>query len=35
MPEVLKPDLKAVVWLAIGLFVAPKVIAFVRSKTSS
>lgn len=32
MPEVLKPDLKAVVWLAVGLFVAPKVIALVRSK---
>ena len=32
MPDVLKPDLKALVWLAVGLFVAPKVIAVVRSK---
>jgi len=30
--ELIKPDLKAVVWLAIGLFVAPKAIAFVRGK---
>lgn len=35
MPEVLKPDLKAVVWLAIGLFVAPKAISFIRSKTGA
>lgn len=34
MPEILKPDLKALVWLAIGAFVAPKVLAMVRSKTS-
>jgi hypothetical protein len=32
MPDVLKPDMKAVVWLAIGLFVAPKAISLVRSK---
>lgn len=32
MPEVLKPDLKAVVWLALGLFVAPKVVAAVRAR---
>jgi hypothetical protein len=32
MPDVIKPDLKAVVWLAIGLFVAPKVVAAVRGK---
>ena len=30
--DIIKPDLKAVVWLAIGLFVAPKVLAIVRSK---
>lgn len=30
MPSVLKPDLKAAVWLGLGLFVAPKVIAAVR-----
>jgi hypothetical protein len=35
MPDVLKPDLKAVVWLAIGLFAAPKIISFVRSKTGA
>lgn len=34
MPEVLKPDMKAVVWLAIGFFVAPMALNFVRSKTS-
>lgn len=32
MPSILKPDLKAVAWLAIGLFVAPKAISFVRGK---
>lgn len=34
MPEVLRPDLKAGVWLAIGLFVAPKVLSMVRSRTA-
>jgi hypothetical protein len=32
MPDILKPDAKALVWLALGLFVAPKVIAAVRGK---
>lgn len=32
MPTVLKPDIKAVVWLAIGFFVAPKLAAIVRTK---
>lgn len=32
MPSVLKPDLKAVVWAALGLFVLPKVIGFARTK---
>lgn len=32
MPDILKPDLKALVWLALGVFVAPKVVAIVRSK---
>jgi hypothetical protein len=32
MPDIIKPDLKAVVWLAIGLFIAPKVISAVRSR---
>jgi hypothetical protein len=29
MPTVLKPDMKAVVWLAIGFLVLPKAIALV------
>jgi hypothetical protein len=32
MPDLIKPDAKALVWLAIGLFVAPKVIAAVRGR---
>lgn len=32
MPDILRPDLKALVWLALGVFVAPKAIAIVRSK---
>lgn len=32
MPAILKPDVKALAWLALGLFVAPKVIAAVRSR---
>ena len=32
MPDLLKPDVKALVWLALGLFVAPKAISFVRGK---
>lgn len=32
MPPILKPDLKALVWLALGAFVAPKAIAMVRGK---
>lgn len=35
MPEVLKPDLKAVVWLALGFIVLPKVIAAVSKKKSA
>lgn len=30
MPEILKPNLKALVWLAIGALVVPKVLAKVR-----
>lgn len=30
MPAVLKPDLKAVVWLAIGAIVVPKILAAIR-----
>jgi hypothetical protein len=32
MPPVLKPDLKAVVWLALGMFVAPRLYVLVKSK---
>jgi hypothetical protein len=32
MPTLLKPDLKALVWLALGVFVAPKAVSLVRSK---
>jgi hypothetical protein len=35
MPEILKPDAKALLWLALGVFVLPKVIAFARSKTGA
>lgn len=30
MPGVLKPDMKAVVWLLLGAFVVPKVMSAVR-----
>ncbi len=30
MPSILKPDLKAVVWLAVGFIVVPKLVAMVR-----
>lgn len=30
IPPIVKPDTKSVVWLLLGLFVAPKVIAKVR-----
>jgi hypothetical protein len=32
MPPILKPDLKAVVWLAIGAFLVPKVMAMVAAR---
>jgi hypothetical protein len=32
MPDLLKPDLKAVVFLLLGAFVLPKVISIVKSK---
>lgn len=32
MPDILKPNMKAVVWLLIGAFVAPKVISAVSSR---
>jgi hypothetical protein len=34
MPDLLKPDMKSLLWLALGMFVLPKVIGAVRSKTS-
>lgn len=30
MPEIIRPDMKAVVWLALGFFVAPKVLQMVK-----
>jgi len=30
MPTVLKPDMKALVWLALGAFVVPKVLSMVK-----
>ncbi len=30
----LKPDLKALIWLALGLYVAPKVITKVKDMTA-
>lgn len=30
MPELLKPDMKAIVWLAIGAFVVPYVLKLVK-----
>lgn len=35
MPEILKPDLKAVVWLLAGMFVLPRALMFVRGKMGS
>jgi hypothetical protein len=32
MPDILKPNMKALVWLAIGAFIAPKVISAVSSR---
>jgi hypothetical protein len=32
MPEILKPDAKALVWLALGAIVLPKIITAVKSK---
>lgn len=32
MPGILKPDLGKLLWLGLGLFVAPKVMAAVRSR---
>lgn len=32
MPEILKPDAKALVWLAIGVIVVPRVLAAVKAK---
>ncbi len=32
MPPVLKPDMKAVVWLLIGAFAVPKLMAVARSR---
>lgn len=29
MPDILRPDMKAVAWLALGFFVAPKILKMV------
>ena len=34
MPDILKPDAKSLVWLAIGVLVVPRLLTVVRSKTS-
>jgi hypothetical protein len=34
MPEILRPDVKAVVWLLLGAFVVPKVFAMVAGRLS-
>jgi hypothetical protein len=31
MPEMLKPDMKALVWLAIGLYAVPFVSKYIRA----
>ena len=33
MPDILKPDAKSLVWLAIGVIVVPRLLTVVRSKT--
>lgn len=35
MPEILKPDTKALVWLALGFIVLPKIIGAVKAKKSA
>jgi hypothetical protein len=30
MPELLRPDMKAIVWLALGFFVAPMVLKIAK-----
>ena len=30
MPDILKPDMKSVVWLAVGFLVLPRVVRMVR-----
>lgn len=32
MPDILKPNTKALVWLALGWFVVPRVVSAVRSR---
>lgn len=34
IPGILKPDLKALVWMGIGYFALGKAISFVRSRTA-
>lgn len=32
MPDILKPDIKAVAWLLAGMFLLPRALMFVRGK---
>lgn len=32
MPDLIKPDLKAIVWLLAGVFVLPKVVSMVKGR---
>jgi hypothetical protein len=32
MPEILRPDAKAIVWLALGAFVLPKAMTMIRGR---
>lgn len=32
MPNLLRPDLKSLVWLAVGFLLLPKAVSFVRAK---
>lgn len=35
MPEILKPDAKALVWLGLGIFVVPMVLTRFRARKSA
>lgn len=33
MPDIIKPDLKSIVWLLAGMFLLPKALGAVRGRT--